>query len=255
MRYVGRDIYIQRGETFTLDFEVVNAKGDPLMLFKKWPNPYLVITVSNSLYEQEGDMCKVYWLDLSKIYVQDAQGNLEEKPFKSFIVTEPLYLPNFNVPDALHLYESKIVTDVNSEFDICNFLFTNEQDGIKKYKYVKSYTGTAGAITDEVWEDYKFRILKCFDTNDWTEQTYICDMKIVCGDTLKDYVANCLKREGKEFSGTVSQSEIDKIEDAESKVAAQSVFDSGAPLTSTRYTVCPIDTLKIIVGANARGGN
>lgn len=255
MRYVGRDIYIQRGETFTLDFEVANSKGDPLMLFKKWPNPYLVITVSNSLYDQEGDTRKVYWLDLSKTYIEDENNQWSEKPFKSFIETEPLYIPRFNIPDVLEVYGSKIVTDGTKDNDICNYLFVKEQDGVKKYKYVKSYTGTVDAITDEQWEEYAFRILKCFDTNDWTEQMYICDIKIVCGESLTDYVKTCLEHENKEFSGVISQNEIDKIEDIEAKAMAQKVFESNAPLMPTHRTVCLIDTLKMIVGANAQGGS
>ena len=254
MRYVGRDIYIQRGETFTLDFDVTNAKGDPLMLFKKWPNPYLVITVSNSLYEQEGDMRKVYWLDLSKTYTEDKNGQWQEKPFKRFIETEPLYIPNFNVPDVLEVYKSKIVTDSTKDNDVCNFLFTNEQGGVKKYKYVKSYTGTAGAITDEAWEDYVFRILKYFDTSDWTEQTYYCEIKIVCGESIEEFVRARLAEEGKSYSGTLTLTEIDKITNAVNKKIAQDIFNSGAPLMSTFDAVYPIDVLKIIVGANIQGG-
>ena len=256
MKYIGRNIYIQRGENFTLDFDVTNAKGDPLMLFKKWPNPYLVITVSNSLYKQEGDMRKVYWLDLSRVYVENEHGQLEEKPFKSFIETEPLYIPSFNVPDVLEAYKSKIVTDSTKDNDICNYLFTKEQDGVKKYKYVKSYSIKDGLLEDGTeWEEYAFRILKCFDTNDWTEQTYICDIKIVCGESLADYIKFGLEREGKEFSGTISQNEIDKIEDVDVKAIVQMVFERGVPLMPTHRTVCLIDTFKIIVGANAQGGN
>ena len=55
MRMIGNEVYIQRGETWSLDFAVTNDKGHPYVVLKNWPNPYLAITVAAALYEQRGD--------------------------------------------------------------------------------------------------------------------------------------------------------------------------------------------------------
>ena len=66
MKILGNEIYIQRGENWTIDFEVKNDDGDPYMILKSiQKNPYIAITVTAARYEQQGDFRKTYWLDLT----------------------------------------------------------------------------------------------------------------------------------------------------------------------------------------------
>ena len=108
MKIVGKEIYIQRGEIWSLDFDITNDKGDPYMLFNRWTNPYLVITIATANYKQEGDFRKVYWLDLSESYIEQSDGSFVPTDIKKFISTEALYLEEFTVGDVLDKY-SKIV--------------------------------------------------------------------------------------------------------------------------------------------------
>lgn len=150
MKILGDDVYIQRGENWSLDFDITNEAGEPYMMLKEWQNPYLVITVTAARYSQEGDYRHSWWLDLTQRYVEDAEGNLELEPVKRFTGTEALYLDedDFSIAEVLAVYSpdakptpGRIVTDPESDFDVTNFLFYIDpnKDGNRIYKYCKSY--------------------------------------------------------------------------------------------------------------------
>lgn len=151
MKILGDDVYIQRGENWSLDFDITNEAGEPYMMLKEWQNPYLVITVTAARYSQEGDYRHSWWLDLTQRYVEDAEGNLVLEPVKRFTGTEALYLDadDFSITEVLSIYgpeakptPGRIVTDPKSDFDVTNFLFYIDpnKDGNRIYKYCKSYT-------------------------------------------------------------------------------------------------------------------
>ena len=151
MKILGDDVYIQRGENWSLDFDVTNEAGEPYMMLKEWQNPYLVITVTAARYSQEGDYRHSWWLDLTQRYVEDAEGNLVLEPVKRFTGTEALYLDadDFSITEVMAAYgpeakptPGRIVIDPESDFDVTNFLFYIDpnKDGNRTYKYCKSYT-------------------------------------------------------------------------------------------------------------------
>lgn len=258
MRIVGDTVYIQRGETWSLDFDVTDEKGRPYMLFSKWLNPYLAITVAGSRYEQTGDMRETHWLDLSYRWVEQKNGSTVKEPFKRFIATEPLYLPTgFSVIEVLSYYGDRIVVDTNSDFDIKNYLFYTENDGKYEYKYVSSYTGDDAETADDsaVWTDYNFRIVKQFDTKNWMEQGYLYDAKIVAGETLIEYVARQLGVEPDEWSTVELEENIASIQDEQARMRAMETFESGAPLIS-EYDIKSliIEPSKLLVSTNIQGG-
>lgn len=151
MKILGDDVYIQRGENWSLDFDITNEAGEPYMMLKEWQNPYLIITVTAARYSQEGDYRHSWWLDLTQRYVEDAEGNLELEPVKRFTGTEALYLDadDFSITEVLAAYgpdakptPGRIVVDKKSDFDVTNFLFYIDpnKDGNRTYKYCKDYT-------------------------------------------------------------------------------------------------------------------
>lgn len=158
MRKVGNDIYIQRGETWSLDFQVENNRGDPYMILKEWKHPYLAITVTAARYAQKGDFRRTWWLDLNQRWVEDRAGNMTLEPIKKFISTEALYIANFTIADILAVYGTEnggnIVLDKNSDFDVTNYLFFTDSnmDNGRVYKYLTDYEVTdAQKITVDVW--------------------------------------------------------------------------------------------------------
>lgn len=151
MKILGDDVYIQRGENWSLDFDITNEAGEPFMMLKEWKNPFLVITVTAARYAQEGDYRHSWWLDLTQRYVEDAEGNLVLEPVKRFTGTEALFLDadDFSITEVLAAYgpdakptPGRIVVDKSSDFDVTNFLFYIDpnKDGNRIYKYCKDYT-------------------------------------------------------------------------------------------------------------------
>lgn len=151
MKILGDDVYIQRGENWSLDFDITNEAGEPFMMLKEWKNPYLVITVTAARYAQEGDYRHSWWLDLTQRYVENAEGKLVLEPVKRFTGTEALFLDadDFSITEVLAAYgpdvkptPGRIVTDKDSDFDVTNFLFYIDpnKDGNRIYKYCKDYT-------------------------------------------------------------------------------------------------------------------
>ena len=150
MKILGDDVYIQRGENWSLDFDITNEAGEPYMMLKEWKNPFLVITITAARYAQEGDYRHSWWLDLTQRYVEDAEGKLVLEPVKRFTGTEALFLDadDFSITEVLAAYgpeadpPGRIVVDKDSDFDVTNFLFYIDpnKDGNRIYKYCKSYT-------------------------------------------------------------------------------------------------------------------
>ena len=151
MKILGDDVYIQRGENWSLDFDITNEAGEPYMMLKEWQNPFLVITITAARYSQEGDYRHSWWLDLTQRYVEDAEGKLVLEPVKRFTGTEALFLDadDFSITEVMAAYgpeanptPGRIVTDKDSDFDVTNFLFYIDpnKDGNRTYKYCKSYT-------------------------------------------------------------------------------------------------------------------
>ena len=394
MKILGNDVYIQRGETWSLDFDVRNAKGDPFMLFKAWQNPYLAITVTAARYAQKGDFRRTWWLDLKKRYVEQIDGSFLQMPMKMFIGTEALPITNFSIADVITTYGQsnggRIVIDKNSDFDVTNYLFfvDAKSDGNKVYKYVSDYkvgpvynlrfsewsddaTYTSGdlvlyistlycvtattiagetpvsdygtsnphfvamnvdifftvdtpyegghtynagdvviykgvpvvggdvlykgvyvankrtandptanadwiqlnstsyvqvdnGVVSETWEEYNFRVVKQFDTKEWTEQGFLFDIKVLAGQSVAENVYAILEQEGddmgdagdpNEWSDQQMQSYINQISDKATREELQAIYDSGMPLMPSYDTKALIlEPTNLYVSSNIQGG-
>lgn len=262
MKILGNDIYIQRGETWSLDFDIMNDKGDPYMIFKQWQNPYLAITVTAARYEQKGDYRHTYWLDLSNGLVEQNPDTheYETTPIKKFISTEALYLSDFSLADVRALYGDTItISDANSDFYVSNYLFFVDprSDGNRIYKYFAGMGERANEELYEMWVEYRFRVVKQFDTKSWIEQGYLFDMKLLAGESVREHVAAIIGAEGNpnNWSDEQMQAAIDDIEDEAVRLEMQELYDSGAPLMPTYDTKSLIlQPTNLYVSANIQGG-
>lgn len=231
---LGDEIFIQRGETFSLDFEIKDANGRPFCIPNKWNNAYLMITISAALYKQRGDFRRTYWLDLSSL--------------KKFTGTEALYMPRYapDIPFAISQVMNKygnIITlneDTDSDDnDITNYLFCTDpnNDGKLVYKYVEDYTLENGEVTEERWTEYNCRFVQPFYTKDWVEQRYLYDANIVNGPTVLEYLNGVLARDGMgEFALDTNADDetirntIALLRDGPEKEYIRKVYESGRPL-------------------------
>ena len=182
MKTLGNVVFIQRGETWSLDFDVTNKRGDPYMLFREWRNPYLAITVTAARYEQKGDFRTTWWLDMNQRWIEQENGSFALVPMKRFTETEPLYTPFHSISQVLDSYSKITATgDKENPFDVTNYLFftDNNADGSNSYKYLSDYTRTA------VYQQI-FRVTVELNTaNTWiTEHYYGNGEKVIYNDNL-----------------------------------------------------------------------
>lgn len=267
MRRIGNDIYLQRGENWSLDFDIKNKRGDPYMLLNIWKNPYLAITITAARYGQEGDFRRTYWLDLTQRWVEDQYGDVRLVPVKRFISTEALPIKVFSVGEVIAIYGTdrggRIVLDESSDFDVTNYLFfvDAKENDERIYKYVKSYTlDEDGYVVDEEWEEYSFRIIKQFVTKDWVEQSYLFDMKVLAGESIEEYVADTLDDQGTThadfpWSDADTEMYIELIDDTEIRNRVREVFESGMPLMPDYDTkLLVLEPTNMYISANIQGG-
>ena len=259
MRMIGNEIHLQRGETFSLDFAVRNAKGDPFMILSKWDNPYLAITIAAALYEQQGDYRETYWLDLSNRWVEQSDGTTVLEPIKKFISTEALWLSTFDTTEAINNYGTsnggKINMDPDSEFYLGNYLFFVDEndDGNRVYKYFDGFDED----DTSVWVEYDFRIIKSFDTKSWMEQSYLYDIKILAGESVVEHIERLtgLTEPADGWSDEDLKAVIETIEDEEDHAEMLEYWENGMPLMLTYDTKALIlDPTPIYVSVNIQGG-
>ena len=266
MRMVGNEVYIQRGEDWTLDFSVVTKTGQPFTVLKIWENPYLAITISAALYEQKGDFRETYWLDLTKRYVENTDGSMSLAPLKKFTSADALYLPTFAINEVLAQYGDRIVLDPKSDFDVTNYLFYTDpnSDGNYQYQYVSTYTKDDKGVLTEEWVPYEFRIIKQFATKNWMEQSYLFDIKLLAGESIYEHIARQLTADGIEvdpfdetgaWSDTKTQEYINLVTDETIRREIQEIFDDGMPLMPDYDTKSLIlDPTRLYVSVNIQGG-
>lgn len=280
MKMIGNEVYIQRGETWALDFAVKDKNGHPFTIPNDWKNPYIVITVAGARYEQKGDFRRTYWLDLTDRWVEQADGSLALESVKTFTNAEPLfaqliegeysverqgYSYEFDIPDILSRYGvengGNIVLDTTNDNDITNFLFYGKlDDGTYLHAYCENYENNGDGTYSATWKEYDFRVIKQFITKDWTESSYLYDIKILTGESLEEHIAAILDaqqtpRDPLPWNSVQIPLYIDAIEDLEKKREVLEIYMSGAPLFpdyEVKNVILP--PTKLYTSTNIQGG-
>lgn len=133
MKTYGNEITIHRGESFTIDKFIVNKDGSPYIVSNQLLNPHIRISISDSLYEQEGRYVSNYFLNLSKL--------------PRFVSTIPVDIRSFkSAPDGSSLYESFAAMSGLPSGYIGNYEVTYTSDDDALF-YCKNADGTV---------DYKY---------------------------------------------------------------------------------------------------
>ena len=160
----GNDMIVQRGETFTIDRSIVNNDGSPFVVSSAYNNPYLLLTVSSTKYNQQNRYTVNWWLNLNEMY--DENGNL-------------IKLPRFN--------STRIKTIPNVQ-DTVNF-----DDPPLEYLYYDKSENRYVYFEDDIYtfKEYDFRFIHHFIhniTKDWIEQNYVYSIRLVSGEDTLTYL-------------------------------------------------------------------
>lgn len=233
MRTFKQELVVFRGEDFSIDKVLKNPDGSPFVISKGLPNPYLLISVTDTLYSQKDRYIKNYWLSLEN-YIK-------------FQNTEIFDLSELkNAPEGTSLYERfddvmlpvtgyykgnyiRITADPTTGIEDSH-VYYNKGEG---YKY----------FNNGEWKDYEFRFVKRFssdDTRNWTSQNYLYSIQLVAGIKTRDYLINLLDANNISFIKTVPYLEELTADDTSTKELYELAVENGLPLIEGLYWDVPI---------------
>ena len=184
MKTFNNELVIHRGETFSMDKVVQNKDGSPYIVSNKLQNPYVLVSVSTTRYDQNKRYLLNQWLPLSDKV--------------RFSITEPIDLLSFKteangtvskytsfddvkrelVSDNENCIVSGYIGDqfVYYDYDDC-VLYLQDERGIRDYKYWN--------LEQERLLKYEFRITCPFTqemTSKWIEQSYVYSITLMSGE-------------------------------------------------------------------------
>lgn len=216
MKTFNNELVVHRGETFSIDKIVQNKDGSPYIVSSELSNPYWLLSVSTTRYEQANRYVKNYWLDLTNFLKFKSTQAFDLKSLMNGPNPEasgygPIYPNGFddiiarsNISGAQYVAGGYIGDKmVYLDYDDCVFFVENE-DGERIYKYWSVTEGRGGAELG--WLDYNCRIVKAFtqdDTRQWVEQSYTYSITLVAGTEMLPYLQGLCSTNGLSTTGSV----------------------------------------------------
>ena len=186
MKTLNNILVVHRNETFTMDKLIQNRDGSPYIISFDLENPYWLLTVASTRYDQKDRYIQNWWLDLSSYLRFKSTTPINLKDFK--ISDAPNADSAFNSFDDIDDLSDFVGTYLNGTAVVSvsanDAVFYLEQaDGVKDYRYWSVITDT--------WQHYECRLIKVFNqttTRQWVEQTYVYSITLVSGVAMKDYL-------------------------------------------------------------------
>lgn len=83
MQLFNKNIKIHRGETFSLQFSIRTENGAPYIISDEIANPYVLLSISDSLHAERGRYVKNYWLSLKNVLRFELTRPLNIKDIKN----------------------------------------------------------------------------------------------------------------------------------------------------------------------------
>lgn len=167
MRLYNKELQIQQGEEFSIDWEVVQENGDPYIVSAELHNPKIQIAVTSAKYSQGDRYVHNYYLDI---------------PY-TFYSTTPYQATAIGSKETGG-YPSTVIDVKMPGETIFNTAVFKLEDG--EYYSVTAYDDATSRYTIT---PYDFRIVKVFSTEDtkqWTEHDYLYSINIVAGQTTEE---------------------------------------------------------------------
>lgn len=224
MQIQGYDITCKRGETFTIDMLLQNRDSSPYVITSKAENPYFLITVSSTKYEQEGRLVKNYWLEIPKK--------------STFYCTNAIKIENFE--SAPKLPDGETYDDL----DTYAVYYTEDENGNKIYKRW---------LVDK-WVDYELRIVKTFSKSETAQlvgQSYVYSINFVDGEDMLTYLQNIVNDE---FSGISIPNTKEECYNVIKSIDKYANINWERELSEITLSIPIISFAKISVHDNIRGG-
>lgn len=184
MKTFNNELVIHRGETFSMDKVVQNKDGSPYIVSNKLQNPYVLVSVSTTRYDQNKRYLLNQWLPLSdKVrfsitepidllsFKTEANGTVSK--YTSFDdVKRELVSENENCIVSGYIGDQFVYYD----YDDC-VLYLQDERAVRDYKYWN--------LEQERLLKYEFRITCPFTqemTSKWIEQSYVYSITLMSGE-------------------------------------------------------------------------
>ena len=216
MKTFNNEISVHRGETFSIDKSVQNKDGSPYVISNKLENPYFLLTVSTTRYEQENRYLKNYWLDLSnfpkflstqvfnlKSLMTSANGSVARYSNFNDVTRRVVNTDGTGYIAFGYVGSNQVYLD----YDDCVF-YVEDNEGNRTYKYWDISRG---------WLNYKCKITKAFsqeDTREWAEQSYTYSINLVSGQLMSDYLNSLCNSKNVDYQGLNNKEKYDKLVEA-----------------------------------------
>lgn len=175
MQVLNNEIFLTQGEQITLDFLLQNKDGSPYIISNKLKNPYFLVTVASSQYEQSDRYVLNKWCDI--------------KGYFRFYTTQPIAISStdgfpVNLPDSV---KQDVISNNNGDYSTYAVWYTVDNNDNKTYY---RWAGTT-------FIKYECRFIVTFKpevTEQWTGRNFIYEIKLIDGEVNKDYTVSNGKR-------------------------------------------------------------
>lgn len=170
------EIEVYAGENWTMSKLIENRDGSPYIISSELLNPYWLVTISSSLYNQKNRYILNKWLSLNDF---PRFKNTTPVELKSI---DPTYtFENADIPSG---YEG----DETSGYANEAIFYEKDQNSVIRYKYFEYDNNEEGNYSGE-WVDYKCPIITSFTsdiTSEWREGNYVYSIQLVGGVAGED---------------------------------------------------------------------
>ena len=245
MQIRNNEVTIYRGETWTMNRKVQNSDGSPFIVCNRFENPFFLITVVSSTYQQENRYRLNRWLDLTN--------------FKRFENVIPVELKSI---DSNYTFEHDVIPsgyegDETSGYANIAIFYEKDVNGVISYKYWEYNNNDKNDYSGK-WVDYEC-IITCMFTKDITEQfieqNYRYGISLVTGKRTLDELKNCA------IKGDIDISDVEndpiklynRIAELNSNLIAH-ISEPTRPLVKIDDSYEILKPTKLTVQSNLKGG-
>ena len=168
MKVFKNELYVTVGESFTLSKIVQNKDGSPYIVSSELTDPYWLISVSDSIYEQNDRYLYNKWLSL--------------KNALRFYITKPVNLKDLGYSNWDAVLPAGYEGDETSGYASIAVFYLNIE-GTIKYRYWKYNNNDEGDYSG-TWEDYDCKIITHYSSNvtkEWRAKTYYYSISLISG--------------------------------------------------------------------------
>ena len=183
MQILNNELYVQRGEAFTLDFLLQNKDKSPYIMSSELSSPSFLVTISSMLQNPDNR------------YILNKWCMINEEKYPRFYVTKPVKVDSFtNGVTWFSNFKNSAKQDGKKMSEYC-VLYTQTYDGVTSYKYYNDNTEPTSSdynnltFDETKLKDYENRFSVTFtsaETLKWTEQFYKYGIQLVSGKLKAD---------------------------------------------------------------------